>query len=250
MTLSESIDRLRTRVEIDLESEVDLSDPHAATVHLIRGAQMVTRETSCLYEPMAPLTLTAGDQVIDMLGTQSGPMRIFRIHGDGIFINGNWLDECRMQEFYQANYTYQAAAQNDHPTAFIAFQDDKVLLDFPVSAVAAAASNIVRGWREHKTYTWADNENSQMEAPEVYHMLYIAKTALEITKSYSASPEGLQRRALIQTDLYGDGRTPGKIPKFLENNMSAFVDTRRQANAGKTRRVFVMTGYSGISGIP
>lgn len=237
MTLTEAVERLRTRVEIDLESEVDLGDPNVAARHLIRGAQLVTRQTFCLYEPKAPLTLAANDQRIDLLGTQSGSYRIFRLDKDGLYINGQWVYQRRMQEFYADYPDYLTATANAKPDGYLQFEDNTVMLDRPIDSVAAAASNYAKGWREHAAYTWAANKDDELEAPQIYHLLYVDETALEITKSYAAGSEAMQRRSLIQTDL------ETKKAQFMEVNLAAFQDFRRAGIAGSTRRIFGLTGY-------
>src|SRR3990167_4762397 len=195
MTLVQAVERLRSRVRVDLESEVDLDDNVVATTALMSGAQLCSREAYLFWELQSTLTLTASEPEYNLLSACAH--RIFEPRS--VHINGNWLDHKMYPDFVRAIGDYQSESSNSTPGMWTMVDPDTIRISQPPNATAVAASdNFVAGFREHALYTWTDNQATELQGAGIHHQLYVDRAALDITVSYTRSPEGIAARKEIE----------------------------------------------------
>lgn len=234
MTLKDCITRLRTRLEVDLETEIDLTDNNEATKHIQIAARQVSRNSCAFYTANAVLTLAANDQQIDLLSSKCS-VRIHRV--EGVYINQGWLTRCRHSEFFDTFTDYLTATPTPSPTYFTAIKDDVILLDRPINSVGAAATNYARGFMEHRDLTYSVDQNLEMDGPDTYHLLYVNQAVLNLSLGTVSGSEAMQRRAMIQQEL------DDKVMRAKIANLSAFKSLRKRAMAGNVRRIGTITNY-------
>ena len=224
MTLSEAVARLRTRCEVDLANNV------VATDEIVRAAKQVSRDTFFLFSHNAALSLSANDQQFDLLSSSKCVPQIFRV--DGLYINGSWLTRVSPRYFLDNFTDYLTASATATPAFFMVKDQYRVVLPAPITSAGANATNYARGWQLHTTYTWDVHQETELLGPDEYHELIVDRAALNVTKSYVAGQEALQRRAVIEGDYLE------KSKAYRAGNLADFKPAVRNAGAGNVRRYF------------
>lgn len=229
MTVREAIERVKTRTLIDLDSEVDLSDPVAAADALDDAARQFSRDTLAFYTWQASLTLTADAAEADLLDPAVCSQQVFMPHA--VSVNGAWLQEFAPEEFAENFLDYATASSNAHPYAYTVVAPGSIRMYQAPNATAVAATNYVRGFRLHEPISHT-NLDAELEGPKEYHEMIVNRMALDVTVSYPTSGEALARRERVE-QIYNVAAN-----QMRTTNLARFRKMVRKGGAGQTRRVY------------
>lgn len=238
MTLQESIERLRTRLQVDLESEVDLDDNVQATEEIVRAAKEVSRETYSLWDSYVAIHLIADVAEVNLLNVASSSTVPYldrsMHHIYGVHVNGSWLNFQDPSEFFtNYNTSYYNEASNAHPGVWTWAGSDVIRLSAPPNATAVAASdNFTLGFAEHDVYDYANYKDVELQGPSATHLMIVDKAAINVSLSYVSTAQGLQRRGQIEK-AYAE-----RASFYKAQNLARQRPLKRKAGAGTQRRVF------------
>lgn len=245
MTLSKAIEKLRTRFNVDQDSEVDVDDNDVMTSALMDAAEKVSEHSYLLWTSNATITLTAattgGDPGAepDLLstavsGTGAAARPIFHVYG--VYVNGGWLTEEEIPSEFFARYSdYVQCLANAHPGVYTKIAPSSIRLYPPPNAAAAAATNYARGFYRHPRYTYLANHDTELLGPDEFHELVVDRAYLDNSKSYAAGA-GLQRRATVQNDY------DAKTAEYRQRQLELYKPARRRDGAGRHKRMIYLGG--------
>jgi hypothetical protein len=228
MTLGDAVTLFQSRVDTDLDCDFDSTDTAKCTTAIVRAAERWSRDTYSLWTWESTLTLAAGDQSIDTLGSKSA-QKVFHVYG--VHLNHGWLQGMSYRQFLESFPDYFSASNSETPSFYTLSAHNHVMLNAPIATAAAALTEkFIIGFRLHATYTYASNSGTELEGPADAHEMIVDRAFLDSTKSYVVGDEGFQRRALIEQDYQI------KAQKLRDNNLAIYKKEVRRAGAGNTRR--------------
>lgn len=236
MTLKEARELLQKRVEIDQDSDEDLTLPETATAVVMTAARQVSRLTYFLFTERAALTLSDTVAKYNLLDPAICELPIFDLRATEtdlppIYVNGQWVSYEEWGHF-RVNYEYHSNTSQSNPSCFTIVSPSHIIFSHPINGTAADASdNFASGFYLHTPYTWQDNQDTELLGPEEYHELIIDRAALNITKSY-IDGEGITRWQLYNAEYQTKGLG------YRKANLEMYRPLRRKGQAGQTRRVF------------
>jgi len=234
LTLSEARERVRTRLDVDLEAEVDLDSPDDFTEEFNVALAEVARATYFLWTWRSNLTLVADDPDYDLtaVGVCSEP--VFDCYG--VHVNGVWLEEQEPETFFQDRPNYFSESSATRPAVWIRMTDAQVRIAPPPNAAAVAASdNFVIGFAEPLPYTWSSEsrgKDTQLPGTKVIHQMIVDRLALNLSVSYAFSEEGYRRRGLFEKEYVR------RAERFESRNLAKAKPLRRKAGGGSVRRIY------------
>jgi hypothetical protein len=240
LTLQDSIDLLRSRFDVDLDGDTDLSVNKTATTEIMNAAEQVSRDTYFLWTWQSALTLTDQTTEYNCLSASISASKVFHVYG--VHINDGWLDELTAEEFLNKYPDYQKSGsgyESSTPAHWVPTAPSHIKIAVRPNATAVAATdNFIMGFRLHATYTY-DNEtaglskSASLEGPEEYHDMIVDKAFLNNSKSYITSESAWKRRMVVKAE-YDELR---KIK--IKENMNRYRKLRRKPDAGlESGRVF------------
>lgn len=232
MTLSEAIERLGTRFELDVDADFDVDSQEAMITAISDAAKDFTRKSYCLFTMQAALTLTVDQPEYSLLDPAVCALPVF--HCMGVFVNGFWLDPIEPEDFVLANpsYSTEASAQ---PFLWTALAPERARLSPPPNAAAVAAASHVRGFYEHPALT-REGLETELLGPSQFHRLIVDRAFLNNSKSYLAGTEEYRRRETTRLE-YRD-----EVEELGKKNLARYKPSKRRAGAGNVRRVFGIGG--------
>lgn len=137
-------------VKHDSATIVDLSNRGLGSQfdsRVLRALRTYCRETREFFVFNAGLTLTTGDQTIDLYDSAKCAREIY--YPTRVFLNAVEVVESPSRADL-AKYRQQVSLTNGAPTYWVRLTEDKIHFDRPIDAtVAAYTTNYVEGWAEH-----------------------------------------------------------------------------------------------------
>lgn len=235
MTLEKAIDRLKTRVEVDLEAEIDLENNEALADEITRAAKQFWRDSYYSYEVALPFTLVADQPAYDTLVSASKPV----FHAWDLYINGTWIFYYPWPEFRRLNSTYATESSNSKVAMWTHTGPTEIRLSPPPNSTAVNASgNIMAGFVEHPTLHFGNDREVELSGAEVTHLTIVNKAAVNMTPSHVASAEGIVRRNSFIKE-YQEA-----TEKMRNENLERVKPLTRRSNPAKRGRIFTY-GYFG-----
>lgn len=229
MTFNQVVQKVILGANLDLDSDVDLSNETAVAEAVMFAAKEVSRKTYSLFDLNVPLTITAGTATYDTIGSVT-TRKVFDIRG--VHVKGNWLP-AQTWEWLVENSPSYTTASNAVPYCYVLTAPSNMrLVDPPNTATANATDNFVIGYCLHDEYVWTTQNGIELQGPADFHDLVVDQTILNITRSYASDQEGYARRAEFERHL------ETKAAKLKHFNLQKYTPLRRAA-AGNTRRIVV-----------
>lgn len=250
MTLAESVERLRNRVKVDLEAEVDIDDNEVAADEIVTAAIEFSRDAYCFFERRSSLTLAVNT------GSDTGKFnlltacehRMFDLrsaNGYAVHINGSFLREMTPSDFEECYQDYYNLGTTANPSHWSYSGPNEIVLGNPPNATAVAASdNYVSGFREHGVYTYNLNKDDELQGDRRWHRLIVIKAALNISEGFVSSEQGFKRRGSFQKTYNlavfgGVDSSSGTVFTGMRNeNLERVRPLERKLVAGTRRRIF------------
>jgi len=238
MTLAEAIEKLRKRIDYDLESEEDLTnDPERAARELSKGAKEVSRECYHLYTSRANLTLTQDKAEYNLLDPNVCEKEVFDLvayeddPAGGVHIAGSWLTYQKWETFRRALPDYFKETSST-PAFYTIIPPSTLRISPPPNSSAVSASdNFVVGFYLHPTYTWAKNKDTELLGDELYHDLYINRALLSLVLA-NLDDENAKRWSLFRAEY------EARVNALRAFNLAKYKPLRRKAGAGNERVLF------------
>lgn len=249
MTLAEAVARLRTRVRVDLEAEVDLDDNEVAAEELVKGAKRTSRDAYLFWKMKADLTLGSAAALAtapeyNLLDPDICASLMFHIYD--LHVNGDWITRVTEPEFEIAAMDYHNETAAAKVNIWCPIGLETVRISPPLNSTGYGASdNFARGFIEYPTWDYGNYSGTEMLGAPHMHDLYVDNAALAISVSYVASTEGLQRRAAIERNysmkVFGGKDAMGNFREGLQGkNLERVRPLTRKATGGLHRRVFTV----------
>lgn len=241
MTLEEGVVRLRTRLNVDLEAEIDVDDNELCALALMRGAQKVSRAAYLFPVWEADFNLTADEPIY--ITTAACPTDlIFEV--EEVHINGQWLEMLTPAQFRRSVGDYHSESSHSNPGIWMKYGPDSIRISQPPNSTAVAASdNFVKGWGLHPLWGYGNKHGTEMLGPEIAHDLYVNRAVLDNSVGNVSSDEGIKRRREIEREysllIYGGRDAAGNIVQGLKDqNLEQYKPLMREHRAGQRRRLF------------
>lgn len=230
MTLAKAVERLRTRVEVDLDAEVDLDQNSVAVDELLEGANRVLKVIHGLFTTSA-VVLDSTNLSFDTLDANVCSARIWKIDEGGVMVNGTWLTEYLPRDFHASFPIYTTNPHADTPAGYYLVQESKFQISAALTTAGAAGDHLVRGWRLHEVYDYDNYQNTELEGPSEWHELYIDSAAIAATKSFNTETGARRRKDLMAEH--------GEVLKDLaKRHLAKYKRERIQPMVGTERSVF------------
>lgn len=246
MTFEKGVERLVTRLQVDLESEVDTTDNEKMAYELILGAKQVSRDAYLFWKPQASLVLTHADALAtapeySTLNPNICTEPIFECRG--VYINGQWLTFYSLPDFEQAIPEYFNTTASSNPSIWTFVESERIRISDPANSTARAATNYIRGFAEYPTWTYNLYSQTEMLGPSTMHLAYVNKAALNLSLSNTATDEGRQRRIDYEREysllIYGGKDRNGQWVKGIQStNLERVRPLTSKQGMGQQRRRF------------